>query len=326
MNNKTTFNIVCPIYKPLDECDKLSLKSLFDTIAGNKVMCNNIEYTEPKYDVYFIMPAFDSVVGNDVDVPEYYTSLINYINKELHVLYYLKDINNREINGFRVQFMDKDYFKSIYSYSNMLLQDWFYKEWLGLGYKYTYMYQTDCYIFEDKLQEFVDLGFDYIGSPIIATNSDWGQYGCYVGNGGFSLRNNRTFMKILCRDSEHWKNHKDELENTHLPKNTDKKYIDFEDIFICRLLSRYIYINIAPIDIASDFCFDRNSDVLYERCHYNKENKETPMCCHNIINQYNFWKQFIPELESNKKIKEQAKKYQQNWENMYHPEEQGYGN
>lgn len=322
MNNKTTFNIVCPIYKPLDECDKLSLKSLFDTIGGNKMVYNGIEYTIPKYDVYFIMPAFESTANNDANYPEYYTSLINYITKELHILYIgLNYIHDKETNGFRIQFMDKKYFESIYSYSNMLLQDWFYKEWLALGYKYTYLYQTDCYIFEDKLQEFVDYGFDYIGSPIIATNSDWGQYGCYVGNGGFSLRNNKTFTKALWRESEHWKNHQDELENTHLPKNSDKKYIDFEDIFICKMLSRYTYINIAPIGIAYQFCWDRNADVCYER-----SNNKLPMACHQWLLQYKFYNHFIPEINTNAEIQKICSSKLEQFNNAYHPEEQGYGN
>lgn len=320
-----TFCIICPVYKPLDEVEKLSLKSLINNIVDktNTVKSDNILRYKLKYALFFILPGYSDKKIED--------SLVDYLSSDELNIYHDKSLTSagwykKDGFGFNISYYDKSNFESVYAYSNLLLQDYFYKEYLSLGFDYTYLYQLDCYLFKDELQKYADLGFDYIGAPIIATNSDWGLYGTYVGNGGFSLRNNRTMMKVLYRESEHWKKHKEELENTYLPKNSDRKYIEFEDIFICRLLSRYVYINIAPIDIASDFCFDRNSDVLYERCHYNKENKETPMCCHNIINQYNFWKQFIPELESNKKIKELAKKYQQNWENMYHPEEQGYGN
>lgn len=325
-NKHNTFCIVCPVYKPLDTVEKLSLKSLIDNIVDktNTVILDNHEIRyKLKYALFFALPGY-----SDEEIED---SLLEYLASDELNIYHDKSLTGAEWCkkggfGFSIDYFNKSNFESVYSYSNLLLQDYFYKEYLALGFDYTYLYQLDCYLFKDELQKYADLGFDYIGAPIIATNSDWGQCGTYVGNGGFSLRNNRTMMKVLWRESEHWKKYKEELENTYLPKNSDHKYIEFEDIFICRLLSRYVYINIAPIDIASRFCFDRNSDVLYERCHYNINDKETPMACHNIINQYNWWKQFIPEFESNQEIKEIAKKYQQNWNIMYHPEEEGYGN
>lgn len=329
-NNKVqhhnTFCIVCPVYKPLDVVEKLSLKSLIDNIVDRKNVVLLDNSNEPRYKLKY---ALFFILSTDNKEAE--DSLLDYMSSVELNIYHDKSLTGAEWYkkdgfGFHIDYYDSKNFKSVHTYSQLLLQYYFYKEYLSLGFDYTYLYQLDCYLFKDELQKYADLGFDYIGAPIIATNSDWGEHGSYVGNGGFSLRNNRTMMKILYRESEHWKNHCAVLENTYLPKNSDHKYIEFEDIFICRLLSRYVYINIAPIDIASGFCFDRNSDVLYERCHYNKENKETPMCCHNILNQYNWWKDFIPELESNKEIKEIAEKYQQNWETMYHPEEEGYGN
>lgn len=281
-----TFNIVVPLYKKLDVVDKFSIKRLFKVI-------------ETKYDVYFI---FDTNY-------KYANNLKDWMKKELNLTcnqdYYIKQIEG-------------NYFESKYTYSKLLLSDWFYKDWLVLGYEYTYIYQTDCYLFSDKLQYFVELGYDYIGAPILATNSDWGITGGYVGNGGFSLRNNRKFMDILYRDSYLWQTHGYEFETKGLSKNSDYKYIDFEDIFICKLLSKYTKISIPSCKVAAEFSYDRNP---YECSLF--YNVKVPMCAHNFILQSDYWKLFIKELESDNELKEICEKVLNDWNNKKHPEESG---
>lgn len=283
---KLTFNIVIPLYKKLDIVDKFSIKRLFDVI-------------DTKYDVYFM---FDTNY-------KYFDELKSWLRDEFN-LTFNKDYYINAIEG--------NWFESKQTYSQLLLSDWFYKEWLALGYEYTYIYQTDCYLFSDKLQYFVELGYDYIGAPILATNSDWGLTGGYVGNGGFSLRNNRKFMDILWHDSYLWQTHGEEFENKKLSKNNNYRYIDFEDIFICKLLSKYTKISIPSCKVAAEFAYDRNP---YECSLF--YNVKVPMCAHNFILQSLYWKDYITELESNKELKCVCDKTLTDWDNMKHPELEG---
>lgn len=281
-----SFNILIPLYKELGIVDKFSIKRLFNVVGG-------------KYDIYFI---FDTNYM-------YFDKVKSWLSNELD-LTFNKDYYIKQIEG--------NWFESKQTYSKLLLSDWFYKDNLALGYEYTYIYQTDCYLFSDKLQYFVELGYDYIGAPILATNSDWGLTGGYVGNGGFSLRNNRKFMDILWRDSYLWQTHKDEFENKKLLKNSNYKYIDFEDIFICKLLAKYTKISIPSCKVASEFAYDRNP---YECSLF--YNIKVPMCAHNFILQSSYWKEYIKELESDKGLKSICEKTLTDWDNMKHPEIEG---
>ena len=281
------FNIVVPLYKEeLDEADKLSISRLFNI-------------TENKYPVYFIC-----------DINYNADNIKDFLLKECDLSFEKYDYYIKRIKG--------NYFESKYTYSKMLLSDWFYKEWLALGFDYTYIYQTDCYLFRDELQHFVDLGYDYIGAPILATNSDWGTTGGYVGNGGFSLRNNRKFMDVLWRDSYLWQTHGEEFNTKELLKNKPYKYIDFEDIFICKLLSKYVKISIPSCIVAAHFAYDRNPfecSIFY--------NVNIPMCAHNFVLQEQYWKKYIPELTKNEELVKICKKVNEDWENTNHKELEG---
>lgn len=101
---------------------------------------------------------------------------------------------------------------SIAEYNKMLLSRDFYA--LFSGYDYILIYQADCYVFEDRLGEWIAKGYDYVGAPwyydihwftkfsgkILRTLKIyhgggflWGR----VGNGGFSLRKTSTFITHL---------------------------------------------------------------------------------------------------------------------------------
>lgn len=105
-------------------------------------------------------------------------------------------------------------FASIASYNKMLLSADFYCQFSD--YQYILIYQLDGYVFRDRLAEWCDMGYDYVGAPWLfrGTGVDWINLairnlllliGFYhislfryrkVGNGGVSLRNVQRFAEL----------------------------------------------------------------------------------------------------------------------------------
>ena len=75
--------------------------------------------------------------------------------------------------------VNPQWLESYESYNKMCYNNGFYQ--LFKNYDYMLIYQTDCWIFEDRLDDFMKLDYDWYGAP-------WPFYGDKVGNGGFSLR------------------------------------------------------------------------------------------------------------------------------------------
>lgn len=95
-----------------------------------------------------------------------------------------------------VAFRD-EFFHDKLSYSKLLCSQEFYQAFAS--FDYIQIVQTDCWLFEDRLDEFMGMGFDYIGAPWMKNGfSGKPQKELWkVGNGGFSLRKTRSFISIL---------------------------------------------------------------------------------------------------------------------------------
>lgn len=283
MDNK--FNIIVPVYRQLAHFEEVSLLALFRNAKNRD-------------NIWFILPDDDS----------------NTLNKLTGFL------SSQGILGgeYHIKFFSAEYFVSKNTYSRLLLTKEFYDTWLEMGYVKSFIYQTDCYLFRDEFEKWANTEYEYIGAPIIATNSDWGYNGNYVGNGGFSMRDNRKFSYIMDRSNDIWVKYKDALENTILEKNSDYKYIDFEDIFICRLLSKYVYIDIPSAKKAAEFAYDRNPSVCAS-----VYGVKCPMCAHNFMLLYAYWTDYIPELKTDNELIKAAEETVNKWNKTYHPEEHG---
>lgn len=298
--SKTDFNIIVPVYKPLNACDKFSISSLIKTILYDG---------ELKYPLYVILPVHNR------------EALITDFNT------YIKEVFNISLDASRFISFSDEFFTSVSAYSKLLLTSNFYKTFYDLGYEYSYIFQLDCYLFRDELPYWVKLGYDFIGSPIMATNSDWGP-NCgllnYVGNGGFSLRNNKTLCEALDtggRYKDIYKKYGEELFNKRLPKNTDKCYIDFEDIYICRLLSRFIKLRIPSAKVASRFSWDRNPWVVS-----NVYGVDLPMACHNWVLFSRWYTGEAGAFSVPPDVKNDCEEVINKFINTNHPELNGYGN
>ena len=97
--------------------------------------------------------------------------------------------------GFAVERFPDAFFRSQTGYSVLLLQPDFYRRFLA--YDYILIYQTDAFVFADRLQEFCALGYDYIGAPVGRLIPLWHAIGARVGNGGFSLRRVSSCLQML---------------------------------------------------------------------------------------------------------------------------------
>ena len=117
--------------------------------------------------------------------------------------FYLK---NDWINLFNLQLdylcFENKYFKSVFTYNNLLCDLGFYKKFTG--YERLLIIHSDAWIFKDSLNEF--LSFDYVGAPWSHPPIYLEKYGVedkgLVGNGGFSLRNVKYVTTLLKSDKQ----------------------------------------------------------------------------------------------------------------------------
>ena len=171
---------------------------------------------------------------------------------------------------FGTRRLAKGFFENIDGYNQMCKRWEFYSTFSG--YEYMLIYQLDCWIFEDRLDHFMSLGYDYIGAPWFEWTQDRrGLRMTKCGNGGFSLRRIKR-MQEVCRT------HEEEADNPKVP----------EDVFFsvrCRQ-----ELKICPLEVGAEFSFEVAPSILYK---YN-DNK-LPMGCHKpyLFEYKTFWKKYI---------------------------------
>ena len=135
------------------------------------------------------------------------------------------------------------FFRGVVNYSALMLNIDFYKRFRQ--YEYMLVYQTDAFVFSDRLSEFCAMGYDYIGAPVARANPLWNFIAARVGNGGLSLRKINSVIRML-------EQHHNKLEG---PLATI--FWLWEDIFwgYCGQQESYDF-RVAPINIAAEFALD----------------------------------------------------------------------
>ena len=98
-------------------------------------------------------------------------------------------------SGIRVEYFPKAFFKSTITYSQLLLSENFYARFAG--YEYILIHQLDVFVFKDRLMEFCQLGYDYIGAPALKYVPLWRFIDARVGNGGLSLRKVASCRRLV---------------------------------------------------------------------------------------------------------------------------------
>ena len=96
------------------------------------------------------------------------------------------------------------FFESLSGYNRLMLSPLFYESFNE--YDYILIYQTDAYVFEDKLDYFCSLGYDYIGAPwfVRLFGKNCGTRFSGAGNGGFSLRKVSACLEVLNYKGRFW--------------------------------------------------------------------------------------------------------------------------
>lgn len=102
------------------------------------------------------------------------------------------EIKYEELDGYEYNIckFDKWYFQCTETYSELVLSPFFYEQFLD--YKYILIYQLDSFVFFDKLSDFCDMDYDYIGA---VQYHSWTK-DAVVGNGGLSLRKVESALNV----------------------------------------------------------------------------------------------------------------------------------
>lgn len=180
--------------------------------------------------------------------------------------------------GIGVERFPDYFFNSVMSYSALLLNVEFYRRFID--YEYMLIYQTDAFVFTNKLQEFCGLGLDYIGAPMSRFDPMWNYIGKRVGNGGFSLRKISSAIAMLSK----WK---EIAANTPL----ESFFWQWEDIF-WSYCSRRKDLNFQVADLRTAVQFAVQGDVA--RAYKRMEKGWRPFGCHGWWQtDYSFWRAVI---------------------------------
>lgn len=203
------------------------------------------------------------VTSNDLDV-----EAVGYIQDELVVKF-----PNR-------------YFKSVVSYSKLMLSCFFYE--VFSAYQYMLIYQLDAFVFRDDLLNFCNMGYDYIGAVWPA----WHLKVPYrVGNGGFSLRNIQSCINVLKQKEAIY--HKTGLQAI---------FEGWEDVFFAFCGGQNdIDFQVPNRNVATTFAVETdinkyiNKDVLFI-------SRTLPFGCHKWSKwpYYSFWRNIIVNLLGDK--------------------------
>jgi hypothetical protein len=97
-----------------------------------------------------------------------------------------------------VRFSDK-YFKSPKTYNHLMVSEGFYQSFIS--FEYILIYQLDAYVFEDKLKDWCEKGYDYIGAPKLKKEHLNDKVSLLsepiLMNGGLSLRNVKSILRYI---------------------------------------------------------------------------------------------------------------------------------
>ena len=192
--------------------------------------------------------------------------------------------------GFIPKRFHPQFFGSAQAHGKLLLSEQFYREFLD--YEYILVYHLDALVFSDELVEWCRRGYDFIGAPWLLSPDTPHITAQKVGNGGFSLRRVRSFIRVLrsreyfVDPDEYWRSYCARSNAFARAVNWPRKYVKrlgwfndvkwhvkwavhgdvHEDRFWAEYATHYDpEFSIAPVDVAMRFAFEAEPRRCYER-------------------------------------------------------------
>lgn len=214
----------------------------------------------------------------------------------------------------RFERFPNQYFKDIAGYTKLLLSKFFYQRFIQ--FQYLMIYQLDGFVFKDELKEWCYKEYDYIGAPWFTDffpHND-GRGLVSVGNGGVSLRNVESCIKLL-ESKRIYSSAKEVFHKYYRGRTQLLRFFKMIpsvilETFGYRNNARYFIENfadnedhvfgihsarispsfkVAPVKEALKFAFECDPEYLYEL-----NGKKLPFCCHAWEKwDMNFWMPFI---------------------------------
>lgn len=203
--------------------------------------------------------------------------------------------------GFEKCDFDPHFFTGTDAYSQLLLSPQFYARFSE--YDYVLIYQLDCLVFSDRLGEWCQAGYDYIGAPLFRSKNKPEKGFSRVGNGGLSLRKVGSFLKVLdsrryldepvpfwheyfsveLADLKDWSPLRRPVKKLQVLRQArrgvewySQQYTLNEDLFWSdRAKLFYPDFKIAPIDFGLRFAFEAHPRYCFEQ-----NNRQLPFGCH----------------------------------------------
>lgn len=182
------------------------------------------------------------------------------------------------------------YFGSARAHGSLLLSEAFYRAFLD--YEYILIYHLDALVFSDRLLEWCLAGYDYIGAPWLLSPDTPQITEQKVGNGGFSLRRVRSFLRVLgsrtyfVDPDEYWRRYAARTGPLMRWLNSPRKYLKrlvplndvhwhvrwalrgdvHEDRFWAEYATHYDpAFRIAPVEVAMRFAFEAEPRACFAR-------------------------------------------------------------
>lgn len=182
------------------------------------------------------------------------------------------------------------YFGSAQAHGRLLLSEAFYRAFLD--YEYILVYHLDALVFADELVDWCREGYDFIGAPWLLSPDTPHITAQKVGNGGFSLRRVRSFLRVLGSKAyfvdpdEYWRRYCERSGPLARAVNWPRKHVKrfgwfndvkwhvrwavhgdvHEDRFWAEYATHYDpAFRIAPVDVAMRFAFEAEPRRCFER-------------------------------------------------------------
>jgi uncharacterized protein DUF5672 len=150
--------------------------------------------------------------------------------------------------GLELERFPARYFRNPVTYSRLLLSRRFYEAFAA--YEYVLVYQLDCLVFRDELEEWCGRGVDYIGAPWFPGEAAPFVTEPAVGNGGFSLRRVPAFLEVLETAG-------DRYARKWLAGRSDSRFDTHEDLFWSFEAARFSpSFRVASVAEALEFAFE----------------------------------------------------------------------